>query len=123
MSSDKKLILDEDIQELFGEHDLKLVFDKEKQLYSVVSTKSNEDGKEQGLISYGIDDADYFSYNLTEHINNFVASVKVMKNLKYNDNYKNYDVGLNLDYDGFYVDWKKMILLTKIKNLGCISNH
>ena len=118
MSSDKKLILDEDVQEIFNEHDLKLVFDKEKQLYSVFSTELNEDGKEQGLISYGIENSDYFNYTLTNHIDDFVSSVKIIKNLKNNDNYKDYDIGLNLDYDGFYVGLEKDDQVNKNKQFG-----
>lgn len=52
---------------------------------------------------------------LNDHIDNFIASVKIMNNLENNDNYKDYNIGLKADFDDFQVQLKNKQLLMVIE--------
>lgn len=49
-------------QEKLEKHNLKHIFDEERELYSIVSINPNKDGKIDNIFNYDIEDAEYFTY-------------------------------------------------------------
>lgn len=100
------LRLNDNAQEKLEKHGFKHIFDEEKQQYSIVSTKSNKDDNVDNIFNYDNDDiryVEYMTHALNDHIDNFIASVKIKNNLENNDNYKDYNIGLKADFDDFQV--------------------
>lgn len=98
--------LNKTAQEKLEKHNLKHIFDEEKQRYSIISTKANKNGEIDHVFNYDNDDirfSEYMTCALNDHIDNFIASVKIKNNLENNDNYKDYDIGLKADFDDFQV--------------------
>ena len=56
---------------------------------------------------------------LNDHIDNFIVSTKIINNLENNDNYKDYDIYLNVDFDSFYVsvDNKQLLMVIEPKSV------
>lgn len=109
MEKYEKFTLNKTAQEKLKKHNLKHIFDEEKQRYSIISTKTNKDGEINHIFNYGNDDirfSEYMTCALNDHIDNFIASVKIMNNLENNDNYKDYNIGLKADFDDFQVQLK-----------------
>lgn len=109
MENYEKFKLNEDAQKKLEKHGFKHIFDEEKQRYSIISTKTNKNGEIDHIFNYGNDDirfSEYMTCALNDHIDNFIASVKIMNNLENNDNYKDYNIGLKADFDDFQVQLK-----------------
>lgn len=120
MEKYEKLILNEDAQKKLEKHGFKHIFDEEREFYSIVSTKPNKDGNVNHIFNYDSDVDEYFTYILNDgHVDDLIASVKIMNNLENNDNYKDYDIGLNVDFDGFYVtaDNNKLLVVVEPKDI------
>ena len=106
MEKYEKFTLNKTAQEKLKKHNLKHIFDEEKQRYSIISTKTNKDGEIDHIFNYDNDDisfSEYMTCALNDHIDNFIASVKIKNNLENNDNYKDYNIGLKADFDDFQV--------------------
>ena len=122
MEKYEKFTLNEDAQKKLEKHSLKHIFDEEKQQYSIVSTQQNKDGKVDNIFNYDNDDiryVEYMTHALNDHIDNFIVSTKIINNLENNDNYKDYDIYLNVDFDSFYVsvDNKQCLMVVEPKTV------
>ena len=107
MEKYEKLILNEDAQKKLEKHGFKHIFDEKREFYSIVSTKTNKDGNVNHILSYFKKEDEYFTDVLNDHVDGLIASVKIINNFENNDSYKDYDISLDLDYDGFYVCLEK----------------
>ena len=106
MEKYEKFMFDDNVQELLKKYNLKQVFDDEKQLYSIVSTKENHD---KPIVNYdnSYHTAERYSNLVKDDFRNFVASVNIIQNYKNNENYNDYDINLNDDYVNFSVEFFK----------------
>lgn len=116
------LTLNDNAQEKLEKYGFKHIFDEEKQQYSIVSTQPNKDGKVDNIFNYNNDDiryVEYMTHALNDHIDNFIVSTKIINNLENNDNYKDYDIYLNVDFDSFYVsvDNKQLLMVIEPKSV------
>ena len=122
MENYEKFKLNEDAQKKLEKHGFKHIFDEEKQQYSIVSTQPNKDGKVDNIFNYDNNDiryVEYMTHALNDHIDNFIVSTKIINNLENNDNYKDYDIYLNVDFDSFYVsvDNKQLLMVIEPKSV------
>ena len=60
---------------------------------------------------------------LNDHIDNFIASVKIMNNLENNDNYKDYNIGLKADFDDFQVQLKNKQCLMVVEPKSVVDEN
>lgn len=122
MENYEKFKLNEDAQKKLEKHGFKHIFDEEKQQYSIVSTQPNKDGKVDNIFNYDNNDiryVEYMTHALNDHIDNFIVSAKIINNLENNDDYKDYDIYLNVDFDSFYVsvDNKQLLMVIEPKSV------
>lgn len=118
--------LNKPAQEKLEKHNLKHIFDEEKQRYSIISTKTNKDGEIDHIFNYDNDDirfSEYMTCALNDHIDNFIASVKIMNNLENNDNYKDYNIGLKADFDDFQVQLKNKQCLMVVEPKSVVDEN
>lgn len=120
MENYEKFKLNKPAQEKLEKHNLKHIFDEERELYSIVSINPNKDGKIDNIFNYDIEDAEYFTYLLNVQVEDLIASVKIINNFENNDNYKDFDIYLNLDINGFYVALNKEDEINKDKQFAIL---
>ena len=112
--------LNKSAQEKLEKHNLKHIFDEERELYSIVSINPNKDGKIDNIFNYDIEDGEYFTYLLNVQVEDLIASNKIINNFENNSNYNDYDITLNLDHDGFYVALNKEDEINKNKQFAIL---
>ena len=118
--------LNKPAQEKLEKHNLKHIFDEEKQRYSIISTKANKDGEINHIFNYDNDDirfSEYMTCALNDHIDNFIASVKIMNNFENNSNYKDYNIGLKADFDDFQVQLKNKQCLMVVEPKSVVDEN
>ena len=126
MENYEKFKLNEDAQKKLEKHGFKHIFDEEKQRYSIISTKTNKNGEIDHIFNYDNDDirfSEYMTCALNDHIDNFIASVKIMNNLENNDNYKDYNIGLKADFDDFQVQLKNKQCLMVVEPKSVVDEN
>lgn len=126
MEKYEKFTLNKTAQEKLKKHNLKHIFDEEKQRYSIISTKANKDGEIDHIFNYDNNDiryVEYMTHALTDHIDNFIVSTKIINNLENNDNYKDYNIGLKADFDDFQVQLKNKQCLMVVEPKSVVDEN